>query len=94
MRSVVKNLGMGGGLPVGVGDFLQCCGSGITSLRIRDIGDDPPHDPGPRGFPAQDGQAGYRETAPEASGRKLGVYPLVGGNVGGGVRGGGGVCLE
>ena len=62
------------------------------------MGDDPPHKPGPGDFLEQGGPMAHRKTSTAALGRKLGVPPLgggdVGGNVGGGFGGGGGVRLE
>ena len=34
-----------------VGDIFQGGGSGGSSHWVRDVGDDPPHGPGPRDFP-------------------------------------------
>ena len=61
------------------------------------MGDDPPHGPGPGGFPEQGGQADHRETDPKDPGWKLGLTPPPppgGGNAGGGVGGGGAVRIE
>ena len=73
---------MGRGKHTGVRDIFQGCGSGSSSLCVRDVDDDPLHGPGPGGFPEQ------------ASEWKLGVPPLGGGDMGGGFGGGGGVCPE
>ena len=58
----------------------------------------PPHGTGPGDFPEQGGHLSNRKTSVAASGKKLGVPPLVGGegggNMGGGFGGGGGVRLE
>ena len=58
------------------------------------MGDNPPHGSGPGGFSVQVVQTDYRETYPAASGRNLGVPPIVGVDYGGEVGGSGGVCTE
>ena len=45
----------GRGKHVGVRYIFQGCGSGGSSVWVRDAGDDPLHGPVPRGFPEQGG---------------------------------------
>ena len=88
----------GRGKHTGVRDIFQGGGLGGSSHWVGDVGDEPPHGTGPGVFPEQVGPMDDRKTATVASGRKLGVPPLGGGdgggNVGGGFGCGGGVCLE
>ena len=46
MGTVVNNLAKGGGEPKGFRDVLQVGGVGTTSLWVRCLVDDPPHDTG------------------------------------------------
>ena len=45
----VKNLGKGGGESKGVGDVFQGGVEGGTDFWGGDVGDEPPHGPGPGG---------------------------------------------
>ena len=62
------------------------------------MGDDPPYGPGPEDFPEQGRPLYHHKKSVAASGRRLGVTPLGGGdgggNIGGWFVGGVGVCLE
>ena len=49
METSVKNLRKGGGKPKSVGDVLQVGGAVNTYFWVVDVGDDPPHGPGPGG---------------------------------------------
>ena len=79
---------------MGVGDFFQDGGSGIASLWIGDVGDDPPNGPCPVGFSTQGGQEDHRETVQADYGRKLVVPPLGVSDMGGRVGGGGGIHID
>ena len=56
-------------------DVFQGGGSAGASIQVGDVGNKPPHGPGPGGFPSTGGLEDHRETEPEASGNKLGVTP-------------------
>ena len=43
MGAVVDKFAKVGGKPKGVGGVLQGGGTGSTSFRVGDVGDDPPH---------------------------------------------------
>ena len=45
------------GKNAGVRNISQGGGSGGSYLWVRDVGDEPPHGPGPEEFPEQDGQS-------------------------------------
>ena len=44
-----KDTGKGGIHPKSVRDVLYRSCAGCTNIRVGDVGDDPPHGPGPRG---------------------------------------------
>ena len=56
----VKNTGMRGRHPTGLGGVLQGGGAGGSYIQVRDVGDEPLHGKGPGKFPAQGHQAHYR----------------------------------
>ena len=85
LGAVFGNIGMIGVKPVGVEDVLKVGGTGGTSFGFIDVGDDSLHGLVPVWGLAQGGQTYYRETAPEDSGKKLAVSPIVCSNAGGGV---------
>ena len=47
MGAVVEDIGKGGGEPKGSRDVFQGGGVGNTYFLVGDVGDDPPHGPGP-----------------------------------------------
>ena len=65
----------GRGKHVVVGDIFQGGGSGGSSLWVGDVGNDPPHGPGPWDFPEQGVPVDHRKTSTETLGHKLGVPP-------------------
>ena len=75
MGSVVEDLGTGRVKSTGVRDIFQGSASGGASLRIGDVGDEPPYGPVPGGFPSQGGHADYREKSLATSRRNLVVPP-------------------
>ena len=64
---VVEDIGTRRSKTAGVRGLFQGGDSGGASLQFRDMGDDPPHGPGPGGFPEHSGQVDHRETDPRAS---------------------------
>ena len=78
--AVVKNLGNRGDKPKGARDYLQCSGAGGNYFRVRDLGYEPLHGFGPGEVSAQGVYMNYREASPEASGQKLGLPPIEGGD--------------
>ena len=65
--------------------FFNMVVKAVLLLGFGEMGDEPPHRPGPCLFLEKSGRADHREAAPADSGRKLGVKPLGVGNLGGGV---------
>ena len=80
-----KDTGTGGRLPTGLRDILQGCGTGGTTIWVRDAGDDSPHGQILGFFPAQSRHADYRETDEATCGWELGVPTARDKNRGGGV---------
>ena len=76
-------MGREGASPRVLGIFFQGGGAGGTHIKVRDVGDKPPHGQIPRVFSAQSLQAIYRETDKAASGWDLGL-PIAGDIDGGG----------
>ena len=68
-----EDTGTVGHLPTGLGDVLQGGGAGGYSIRVRDVGDYPPHGKGPEKFSSQGHQADYREAVKSMGGWELGV---------------------
>ena len=84
----------GGGGPKGGRDVLQGGGVGGTSFGVRDVGDDPPHGTGQWGVAVKGIHVNHWDTALAVSEEKLVVPNFRGGDAGGEVSGGGGMCTK
>ena len=58
-----KDTGTGGRQPTGLGDVLQGGGTGVSSIRFEDVGNDPTHGKVPEKFL----EKGHREDQYESS---------------------------
>ena len=68
LGTYVKNLGKGRGKSKGVGGIFQGSSSGVTNFWDKDVGDDPPHGPGPGGVPTQGSSTDHWEEDTEVIG--------------------------
>ena len=55
--------GTGGIHPTGIGGVFQGSGAGGPPIRVRDVGDDPPHGQVPGKFPKYIFQTNYGDTS-------------------------------
>ena len=83
LRTDGEDTGTGGNQTMGLGDVIQCSGTGGSSIRVRDVGDDPLHGNPPGKFPEQVHQADYGEASEATGGWEL-VVTTAGDRDGGG----------